>query len=81
MSVNSLQLSLLNRERLPLAAIVERVPYPVEEVAICFSPDRLAVNAEAKPYLFDHDGPSYLMVRGPFAAEGHAFTLPRSART
>ncbi len=65
----------------PLAAIVERVPHPVEEVAICFSPDRLAVTAEAKPYLFDHDGPSYLMVRGPFAAEGHAFTLPRSART
>lgn len=65
----------------PLAAIVERVPHPVEEVVICFSPDRLAVTAEAKPYLFDHDGPSYLMVRGPFAAEGHAFTLPRSART
>ena len=65
----------------PLSAIVERIPYPVEEVAICFSPDRLAVTAEAKPYLFDHDGPSYLMVRGPFGAEGHAFILPRSART
>jgi hypothetical protein len=50
-------------------------------VAICFSADQLAVEAEATPYVLDHDGPSYLMVRGPCAAEGQPFTLPRSART
>lgn len=64
-----------------LSAIVERISPPVEEVSICFSPDRLNVGTEAKPYLFEHDGPSYFMVRGPFAAEGHPFSLPRSART
>ena len=37
--------------------------------------------AEAKPYIFDHDGPTHLMARGPFATEGHQFSLPRSART
>lgn len=65
----------------PLAALLEQLPQRTEEVKICFSPDRLAVDARATPYVFDHDGPSYLMVRGPFAAEGQAFTLPRSART
>lgn len=64
-----------------LAAVRDRIPQRLEEIAICFSPDRLAVEAEVTPYLFDHDGPSYLMARGPFAAEGHPFTLPRSART
>jgi len=64
-----------------LTAIVERMPRPVAEVSLCFSPDRLAVRAEAKPHLFEHGGPSYLMVRGPFAAEGHPFSLQRSART
>jgi predicted N-acetyltransferase YhbS len=64
-----------------LAAIVESVPQALEEVTLCFSPDRLSAQAEAKPYLFEHDGPSYFMVRGPFAAEGHPFSLPRSART
>lgn len=68
--------------RLPsLAEIVERLPRAVAEVTLCFSPDRLNVMAEAQPYLFEHDGPSYFMVRGPFAAEGHPFSLPRSART
>ena len=65
----------------PLSALVERMPQPVGEVSICFSPDRLAVAAEAKPYIFEHDGLSYFMVRGPFAAEWHPFSLPRSART
>jgi predicted N-acetyltransferase YhbS len=65
----------------PLSVIVERMPQPVEQVLICFSPDRLGVQAEAEPYLFEHDGPSYFMVRGPFAAEGRPFSLPRSART
>jgi N-acetylglutamate synthase-like GNAT family acetyltransferase len=65
----------------PLATILDQIPQPITEVAICFSADCLAVEAQANPYVFDHDGPSYLMVRGPFAAEGQTFTLPRSART
>lgn len=64
-----------------LAAILERIPRRIEEVSICFSPDRIADGAEPIPYVFDHDGPTYLMVRGPFAAERQAFSLPRSART
>jgi len=68
--------------RIPtLAQILERLRQHVEEVEICFSPDRLEVEARVMPYLLDHDGPSYFMVRGPFSAEGEAFTLPRSART
>jgi len=68
--------------RIPsLAAIVEHMPQAITEVTLCFSPDRLSVNAEAKSYLFEHDGPSYFMVRGPFAAEGQPFSLPRSAQT
>lgn len=65
----------------PLAALLERLPRGIDEICICFSPDRIAAGAEPVPYVFDHDGPTYLMVRGPFAAEGHAFSLPRSART
>jgi GNAT superfamily N-acetyltransferase len=64
-----------------LIGLLNRIPQRVEEVEICFSPDRLAIDATARPYVLDHDGPSYLMVRGPFAAEGTAFTLQRSART
>lgn len=64
-----------------LAALLEQIPHPVEEVAICFSADRLAVEAQVTPYIFDHDGPSYLMVRGPLAPEHALFTLPRSVRT
>ncbi|RJP78385.1 MAG: GNAT family N-acetyltransferase [Candidatus Zixiibacteriota bacterium] len=51
------------------------------ELIFHFAPDRFAPQARAVPYLLDHDGPSYLMVRGPLAAEGEAFTLPRGART
>ena len=47
-----------------------------------------APNADASPLravpvarVFDHDGPSLLMVRGPFVSEGTPFTLPRTART
>jgi GNAT superfamily N-acetyltransferase len=64
-----------------LAALLEQMSQPIAEVAICFSTDRLAVEAQGTPYIFDHDGPSYLMVRGPFAPENSPFTLPRSART
>jgi hypothetical protein len=49
----------------PLASVLERIPQPLDEVAICFSADQLAVEGEATPYVLDHDGPSYLMVRGP----------------
>jgi hypothetical protein len=62
----------------PLVALLERLPGPVGEVTIHFAPDRLGVEAKAVPYVLDHD---YLMVRGPFPAEGEAFALPRSART
>jgi hypothetical protein len=65
----------------PLAALLERIPQPINEVTLYFASDRLAPEAEATPYVLDHDGPSYLMGHGPFAAEGRAFTLPRSART
>jgi len=65
----------------PLAALLERIPRPIDEVVVCFAADRLGVEAVPTPYIFDHDGPSHMMARGPFAAEGHAFSLPRSART
>ena len=68
--------------RLPsLAAILDHLPYPLEEVCLCFSPDRLTDAAEPTSYIFDHGVPTYLMVRGPFGVEGRAFSLPRSART
>ena len=44
-------------------------------------PTILAPGAAAEPHLYGYGGPSYLMARGPFAAEGAAFALPRSART
>ncbi|MEZ4650889.1 MAG: GNAT family N-acetyltransferase [Candidatus Eisenbacteria bacterium] len=68
----------------------------VREVVLHFSPDSVgfgeniadglgqmggALRAEPVARVFDHDGPSYLMVRGPFVSEGCPFTLPRSART
>ncbi len=64
-----------------LDALLERLPQWITEVELYFAVDRLGVKAEAVPYLLDHDGPSYLMVRGPFAAADQQFTLPRSART
>jgi predicted N-acetyltransferase YhbS len=65
----------------PLARLLERLPRPIDEVEICFSPDRLAVEAEASPHVLDMDGPSYLMVHGDFLPDHRTFTLPRSART
>ena len=64
-----------------LTALLEQMAQPIVEVAICFSADRLAVEAQVTPYIFHHDGLSYLMVRGPFVPETSPFTLPRSART
>jgi hypothetical protein len=64
-----------------LEALLARIPQPIEQVVAYFAPDRFAADATVTPYALDHDGPSYLMVRGPFAAEERPFTLPRSART
>jgi GNAT superfamily N-acetyltransferase len=61
--------------------LLGRLPVPARKVAACFALDRFAPGAATARHILDHDGPSYLLVRGPFAAEGHAFTLPRSART
>jgi len=63
-----------------LTALLERIPDRIEEVQINFSPDKLSVEAEPVARLFDHDGPSYLMARGPFDTK-YPFSLPRSART
>ena len=65
----------------PLEALLARWPEPAGEAILHFAPDRLAPGAAAEPYLLNHDGPSCLMVRGPFAAKSDVFTLPRSART
>ncbi|HWP41858.1 MAG TPA: GNAT family N-acetyltransferase [Blastocatellia bacterium] len=65
----------------PLSALLDRIPQRIDQVDICFAADRFAREARITRYIFDHDGPSYLMARGPFAAEGRHFTLPRSART
>jgi GNAT superfamily N-acetyltransferase len=68
--------------RLPsLDALLAAMPGSVEEVVFCFAPERFTGGATATPHVLDHDGPSYLMVHGPFAAETEAFMLPRSART
>lgn len=48
---------------------------------LAFAPDRLAPEAVARPRLFEHDGPSWLLVRGPWLPAGTPFTVPRSART
>ena len=65
----------------PLAELLKHIARPIDEVVFCFTPDRFSAESVPVPGLFEHDGPSYLMVRGPFAAEGHAFSVPRSART
>lgn len=68
--------------RLPsIEALWARVPAAVSEIHLHFAPDLIAPEAEAEAYVLDHDGPSYLMVRGRFAADGERFTLPRPART
>ena len=62
----------------PLKAILEKIPKPIEEVVIYFSPDRLDANVQAFSHIFEGD--SLLMVRGSFSAEDEQFMLPRSAR-
>lgn len=61
-----------------LKEILRRLPEPVEEVIIHFSPDRLDASVQPVPHILD--GNSYLMVRGCFPPEGERFMLPRSAR-
>ncbi|OUL25731.1 GCN5-related N-acetyltransferase [Nostoc sp. RF31YmG] len=62
----------------PLQKILDRIPQPIEEVLIYFSPELLNVkNVQAFPYVIDE---AVLMVRGKFAAEEQKFMLPRSAR-
>ncbi len=61
-----------------LKDIIARIPQPIEEIEIYFSPDRFNANFQAFPHIFDGD--SLLMVRGSFAAESEQFMLPRSAR-
>ncbi|KAF3884031.1 GNAT family N-acetyltransferase [Tolypothrix bouteillei VB521301] len=61
-----------------LQALVDRIPHPIEDVEIYFSPDRLHVKAQALPHQLNGD--DCLMVRGEFAPENRTFMLPRSAR-
>ncbi|GAA6622407.1 GNAT family N-acetyltransferase [Scytonema sp. NUACC26] len=61
-----------------LQALLDRIPHPIEEVEIYFSPDRLHVEAQAFPHRLNGD--DYLMIRGEFAPEKETFMLPRSAR-
>lgn len=64
-----------------LDAILAALGRPVETVEFRFTPDRLAPDAASTPETPDHGGPSYLMARGPFAAEDRPFAFPRSACT
>lgn len=64
-----------------IEALWARVPAAVSEIHLHFAADVIAPEAEAEAYVLDHDGPSFLMVRGPFTAEDERFTLPRPART
>lgn len=62
----------------PLKNILSKIPQPIEEVVIYFSPELLDVkDVQAFTHTFDE---TVLMVRGKFAAEGEKFMLPRSAR-
>ena len=70
-----------------LAAILERLPQRIDQVVTYFSPDCLGVDFQAMPHLLMDPpealggaGADFFMVRGPFAAEGQTFMLPRSAR-
>jgi len=61
-----------------LQDILARIPQPIAEVTIYFSPDLLDINhPEILPYKLEE---TWLMVRGKFAAESEKFMLPRSAR-
>jgi predicted acetyltransferase len=59
--------------------ILQQISSPISEVEIYFGSDRLdcGVNFEYSPFAIEN---TYLMVKGPFAAEGQIRMLPRSAR-
>jgi predicted N-acetyltransferase YhbS len=61
-----------------LVDITARIPEPIDQVLIHFSPDRLRAEATPEPCVFEGD--SYLMVKGPFPPEGRPFMLPPTAR-
>ena len=70
-----------------LEAILARFPQRIEEVVTYFSPDCLGADFQAVPHLLldppgalGGAGADFLMVRGPFAAEGQPGMLPRTAR-
>lgn len=63
------------------SALLAVLPWPIDHVSFDLCPDRLAPEAEPRRHLLDHDGPSWLMVRGDWLPAGTPFTLPRSART
>ena len=54
---------------------------PIDRIRFHFTPDRICPQARAIRHVPDYGGPSYLMVRGRFAAETGPFALPRTART
>ncbi|MDP2361913.1 MAG: GNAT family N-acetyltransferase [bacterium] len=62
-------------------ALLAALPWPVSMVEFNFAPDQFAPRAKPVARLLEHDGPSWLMVRGPWPPDGRPFTLPRSART
>jgi hypothetical protein len=71
----------------PLEAILARFPQRIEHVVTYFSPDCLGASFQAMPHLLmdppealGGEGADFLMVRGPFAAEGQPCMLPRTAR-
>lgn len=81
MEIEGKQLKLFDivgKELCSLASILERLPQPINEVVLYFSPDRFDINAQPFPHRLEGD--SQLMVRGSFAAEAQAFMLPHSAR-
>ena len=61
--------------------LLSRMPWRFDRVEANFATDQFLRGAKPLERVFDHDGPSYLMARGPFVPEGTPFTLPRPART
>jgi GNAT superfamily N-acetyltransferase len=65
----------------PSGELLGRMPWRVETVEANFATDEFLRGASPVERVFEHDGPSYLMARGPFGPEGLPFALPRPART
>ena len=60
----------------PLREILPRLGRRITDVTICFTPDRLDVEAEVVPSDWPDD---IAMARGPYIAEGTPFIVPRTA--